>query len=308
MTNIKNNTNKPNDSGNWLFNIYNQAIKNFPLLKFSKVIIAAIAILAIVGYFKLNSKTVIYYAIGVMFISFLGFLFSYLLTNRNNKYIRFLIYFLLSCIIIVIGSVILLFGVYIVTGKHITFFNKIFNKDTTSAVQTAPNSDSISVTGISLNKTTLNLNINKIKTLTATVAPGNATEKTVTWSSNNTDIATVDTAGKVTAVAEGTAVITAIAGEKTATCTVTVKPDAIAVTNVILNTTALSLAVNKTAILTATVAPDNATEKIVTWSSNNTNIATVDNNGKVTAVAKGVAAITAKAGEKIATGIVTVVK
>jgi uncharacterized protein YjdB len=59
--------------------------------------------------------------------------------------------------------------------------------------------------------------------LTATVAPEDATDKTVTWSSDKTSVATVDATGKVTAVAAGEATITATAGDKTATCKVTVK-------------------------------------------------------------------------------------
>jgi uncharacterized protein YjdB len=81
----------------------------------------------------------------------------------------------------------------------------------------------IVVSGITLDKTELVLIVGDAAVqLTATVAPGNATDKTVTWSSDKTSVATVDATGKVTAVAEGTATITAKAGDKTATCTVTV--------------------------------------------------------------------------------------
>jgi uncharacterized protein YjdB len=83
----------------------------------------------------------------------------------------------------------------------------------------------VSVTGVSLNKTNLTLNKAGEETLTATVAPANATNPAVNWSSNNESVATVDTAGKVTGVAEGTAIITVMTadGGKTATCNVTVK-------------------------------------------------------------------------------------
>lgn len=82
----------------------------------------------------------------------------------------------------------------------------------------------VAVTGVTLDKTTLDLVAGNSATLKATVAPENATNKTVTWASSNTAIATVDTTGKVTAVAPGTATITATTedGGKTATCTVTV--------------------------------------------------------------------------------------
>ena len=166
----------------------------------------------------------------------------------------------------------------------------------------------VAVTSVSLNKTSLSLTEGDTATLTATVKPDNATNKTVTWSSSNTAVATVDASGKVTAVKEGSATITAKAGDKTATCAVTVAAKVIAVTSVTLDKTSLSLTEGDSATLTATVKPDNATNKTVTWSSSNTAVATVDANGKVTAVKEGSATITAKAGDKSATCTVTVAK
>lgn len=82
----------------------------------------------------------------------------------------------------------------------------------------------IAVTGVSLDNTTLSLETGKTGTLKATVAPDNATNKSVSWSSDNTDVATVDSSGKVTAVKAGTAKITVKTtdGAKTAVCTITV--------------------------------------------------------------------------------------
>ncbi len=80
----------------------------------------------------------------------------------------------------------------------------------------------VNVTGVTLNKTTAELKPEETVTLTATVAPADATDKTVTWKSSDEKVATVKD-GVVTAVAAGTATITAKAGDKTATCTVTVK-------------------------------------------------------------------------------------
>ena len=83
----------------------------------------------------------------------------------------------------------------------------------------------VAVTGVSLNKTTASLEVGESAALSATIAPANATNKAVTWKSSNTAVATVDTTGKVTGVAAGTATITVTTkdGSKTATCTVTVK-------------------------------------------------------------------------------------
>ena len=166
----------------------------------------------------------------------------------------------------------------------------------------------VPVTSISLDKTILALAEQDTYQLTATVKPDNATDKTVTWSTANAAIATVSDNGLVTAAAEGTTTITAKAGDKTATCTVTVSKKVIPVTSVTLNKTSLALTEQETFQLSATVSPDNATDKTVTWSSSNTAVATVSSNGLVTAVQEGSATITAKAGDKTATCTVTVSK
>jgi uncharacterized protein YjdB len=146
------------------------------------------------------------------------------------------------------------------------------------------------VTSIQLNKTSVTLFAGETVELTATLSPDNATNKTVTWSSSSTDVATV-TNGKVTAVAVGSATITAQCGNVKAECSVTVSP--IEVTSIQLDKTSVTLFAGETVELTATVSPDNATNKTVTWSSSNTSVATVS-NGKVTAVAVGSATITAQ--------------
>ena len=150
------------------------------------------------------------------------------------------------------------------------------------------------VSGISLNVETASLKVGESVELTATVSPGDATDKTVVWSSDNDAIAVVDANGKVTAIAIGEAVITAKAGEPTASCKITVVPTP--VSGISLNTEAVSLKVGESVELTATVSPGDATDKTVVWSSDNEAVAIVDANGKVTAIAIGEAIITAKAG------------
>lgn len=193
-----------------------------------------------------------------------------------------------------------------VAEGNATITAKAGNKSATCSVTVTKNV--VAVESITLDKSSLELNEGETATLVATVKPDNATNKTVTWSSSRTSVATVDANGKVTAVAEGTATITAQAGDKTASCTVTVKKKVVAVESVTLDKSSLELTEGETATLTATVKPDNATNKTVTWSSSNASIATVDQNGKVTAVAEGTATITAKAGEKTATCTVAVKK
>ena len=152
---------------------------------------------------------------------------------------------------------------------------------------------SIAPTGVTLNQTSATMTSKgQTITLTATVSPSNAANKNVTWKSSNTAVATVDSNGKVTAVGNGTATITATteSGGKTATCKVTVS---IAPTKVTLNKTSVTLtSKGETVALTATVAPSDAANKGVTWKSDNTEVATVDSNGKVTAVGNGTATIT----------------
>ncbi|MBE6155979.1 MAG: hypothetical protein E7164_04405 [Firmicutes bacterium] len=159
------------------------------------------------------------------------------------------------------------------------------------------------IESISLNKTTGQLNVGGSETLTVTYNPTNTTDdKTVTWSSSNKNVATVNN-GKVTAVAPGTATITATVGNKTATYTLTVKAP---IESISLNKTTGQLNVGGSETLTVTYNPTNTTDdKTVTWSSSNKNVATV-NNGKVTAVAPGTATITATVGNKTATYTVTV--
>ena len=164
----------------------------------------------------------------------------------------------------------------------------------------------IDVSSVSLSKTELTLTEGDSETITATVKPDDATDKTVTWSTSDAAVATVD-GGKITAVKEGTATITAKAGDKTATCAVTVNKKIINVESVELDKTAIELTEGDSETIVATVKPDDATDKTVTWSSSDDAVATVD-GGKITAVKPGTATITAKAGDKTATCKVTVNK
>lgn len=163
---------------------------------------------------------------------------------------------------------------------------------------------------MTLNKTGITLEVDGSETLTATVAPDNATNKKVTWKSDKPEIATVDANGKVTGVAAGEATITVTTedGGKTATCKVTVSDKEIKVTGVKLNKSETSILVGDNETLTATVLPENATNQKVTWKSDKPEIATVDANGKVTGVAAGEATITVTTedGAKTATCKVTV--
>ena len=168
----------------------------------------------------------------------------------------------------------------------------------------------VNVTEVTLDKMELTLTEGETETLTATVKPDNADNRKVTWSSDKTDVATVDGAGRVTAVKAGEAVVTVTTedGGKTATCKVTVKAKVVGVTEVTLDKTELTLTEGETETLTATVKPDNADNKKVAWSSDKTDVATVDGAGRVTAVKAGeaVVTVTTEDGGKTATCKVTV--
>lgn len=150
---------------------------------------------------------------------------------------------------------------------------------------------SVSVTAVKMSEDKLTVETGKTAALSATVEPSNATDKSVTWSSSDTSVATVS-GGTVTGVKAGTATITATAGGKSASCVVTVSNATVTVTGITLDKSSENLMVGKKLTLTAKVAPDNASNKSVTWKSSDTSIATVD-NGVVKGIKVGTATITA---------------
>ena len=170
----------------------------------------------------------------------------------------------------------------------------------------------VPVKGVSLSKTSVAVVPGETVSLTAAVTPSGA-NKNVTWSSSDNTVATVNSNGVVTGKKEGTARITVktAEGNKTTTCTVTVKatnPTEVGVTGVQLNKKSTTIIKGSKLTLEATITPSNATNKNVTWKSNNKKVATVDKNGKVKGIKKGTATITAVTadGKKTATCRVTV--
>ena len=157
------------------------------------------------------------------------------------------------------------------------------------AIKTKP----VAVTGISLDKTTLALKVGASGQLTAIIAPTNASDKGFTFSSSDTKVATVDNDGKVTAVANGTATITAKSndGGKTATCAATVTT---AVTGVTLVKTTISGKPGDKGKLTPTIAPSTASNKAFTFSSSAADIIKIDNAGNWEMLKDGTADLTVK--------------
>lgn len=173
----------------------------------------------------------------------------------------------------------------------------------------------IAVTGVTLDKETVTIKEGQTTNLVATVLPENATNQNITWTSNNESVATVEN-GVITGISEGiaTIIVTTEDGNFTDNCVVTVEkvqvvPETVAVTGVTLNKETVTLKEGKTTSLVATVLPENATNKNITWTSSDNNVATVK-NGVITGVSEGTATITVKTldGNFTDTCVVTVEK
>ncbi len=175
-----------------------------------------------------------------------------------------------------------------------------------------PNPTPVSVTGVTLDRSTLSLTVGGSTTmLVATVSPSNAASSAVTWSSNNSAVAAVNATGVVSPGAAGSATITVTTqdGAKTATCAVTVVANIVAVTGISLDKTALDLVAGGPAVtLVATITPATATNQKVTWQSSAVTVATVSDSGSIAPLAAGTTTIVAKTadGSKAASCVVTV--
>ena len=170
------------------------------------------------------------------------------------------------------------------------------NPSTIYDVCTVTVTAAIPVTGVSL-KSSTTLLLGGTETLTPSFTPVDATNKNVTWESSDDEKVSVDENGVITGLAltggsPVTITVTTEDGGYTATCDVIVNP--VPVSGIELDKTTASIRINKTVQLTATVSPDNATDKSVTWESDDTGIATVSESGLVTGVAVGTATITVK--------------
>lgn len=149
------------------------------------------------------------------------------------------------------------------------------------------------VTSVSLDKTSINLAVGTSTALVPTVYPETALLKTVSWSSSDETIATVNDNGVVSGLKPGSATITVTTndGNHKATCDINVF---IPVSSISLNTTEVQLISGETASLSVSVLPENAAFKTVSWSSSDETIATVNQNGLVTGKSAGKVNITAK--------------
>ena len=152
---------------------------------------------------------------------------------------------------------------------------------------TAAETPQETVSSIKLNKYSLTLYMNEEgEQLTATVQPASFTGKIV-WKSSNTDVASVSGNGLVTAVGPGTCIISATAGNRHVSATVTVLAARVRVTGVSFGETKHEIPMGGTATLTATITPADATVKTLIWTSSDEGVATVSRTGIVTALSVG---------------------
>ena len=149
----------------------------------------------------------------------------------------------------------------------------------------------VSATSASLDQTVLTLNKGASGQLTLTVTPEDFTDEVV-WKSSDTAVVTVSDTGLVKAVGVGTATIKVSVGKASASCKVTVLQP---VTSISLNRSSLTMEATDTFQLQASVYPSNAADQRVQWTSSDPAVASVDENGLVTALKKGTATVTAAA-------------
>ena len=154
--------------------------------------------------------------------------------------------------------------------------------------------DTVAVQSVKLDETSILLYEGETQTLKATISPAEATNKSVSWTSDNTAVATVSDDGLVKAVAAGDAVITVTTadGGKTATCAVTVKASIVSVKGVTLDKSELTILIGQKETLVATVNPDNASNPAITWASSAPQFVTVSDNGEIEGVGVGSSTIT----------------
>ena len=170
------------------------------------------------------------------------------------------------------------------------------NKTDECKVIVKEESDPVAVTGVKLSFTTLTQKIGTSFTLVATIEPANATNKTVTWSSSNSTVASVTNMGVVQAKAAGTADITVTTadGGHTATCSFTVTTEDVPLTGLKISPAETHIKVGQAGTLNVKYEPVTATHKEVTWETSDAAIVTVDQDGNIKGVAVGEATITVK--------------
>ena len=197
-------------------------------------------------------------------------------------------------------------GTVTITAK--TKDGKVVAK-TTITIKTSPTPTPMQIESLSFAQSSVSVKKGNTLGLTVTVEPIELSNKKLTWKSSNTEIVTVDENGVITGVNLGTATITVTSSNgKKATCTVEVVTNTIPVESIELTPSSATINVGDTIQITATINPSNATDHELVWTSSNSSVVTVDNNGVITGKSAGTATITAKTkdGKVVATSTITV--
>ena len=156
---------------------------------------------------------------------------------------------------------------------------------------------SIKATSIKLDKTSVNLKVGDNIHLNATILPSNTDIKTINWDSSDDSVATVNSNGEVIALGAGKTIITAKTNNNlTAKCEIIVSPIEVSKIEI---TNAKNMYVYDTLILSASITPSNATDKNITWTTSDSSIATIDENGIIVGKKAGEVIITAKSSNNI---------
>ncbi len=174
----------------------------------------------------------------------------------------------------------------------------ITSKDNPNITETVKVTVNVPADGITVDKEEITLTEGETDKITASVTPDDATEKGVTYESSDESVVKVDENGNITAVGEGTAVITVISKDDpsvTAKVSVTVDPVNVPADGITVDREEITLTEGETDKITASVTPDDATEKGVTYKSSDESVVKVDENGNITAVGAGEAVITVTA-------------
>lgn len=202
------------------------------------------------------------------------------------------------------------FGLVKAVGVGTTYIS-VTSDDNPFAVKKCKIVSGIQATGVKLSETNIELYETATRMLKPTIEPANATNKSVLWASSDPSVASVNTDGVVTAVSQGTAVITCTTKDssRTAKCTVKVLKT-IKSTSVSLDSKSLTISDGKSATLTANIRPSNVSITSLNWKSSNKKVATVSSDGVIKAVNPGKCTITVSTKDtgKKATCKITVVE
>ena len=180
-------------------------------------------------------------------------------------------------------------------GNTTITVSAVKNSEIKASINLTVKKNSTSVSNVIINENNVKVKVGGESRLTATVLPSTAVNKEIVWKSNNTSIATIDSNGTLKAISAGTTTIEAISKENLnikGSCTVIVEN--IEVTDIIISNTSVTLKKGASTTITASAQPENATIRTLTWTSNNSSIASANNDGKITASSVGTATITVK--------------